>query len=335
MLRLKLRGHARSLSLLTVSVASLAACSSGSPIDSESSGGSSAGGNGATDGGSTSEDGGGAGTASGGDETGGQGGSSRLDCKRGIAYGYHSIPDLKALSKGVSFWYNWDFRPDEALRSGAYREEDVEYIPMIWGKASDRNAAQTAIPEGARYLLGFNEPNFGSQANISAEEAAELWPAIEAVADARELKLVSPAVNFCGGSCQDTDPFRYLDEFLAACPGCRIDAIAMHIYVGCSPSGDNKAEWLINHVETYKQRFDKPLWLTEFACDSAKNFDEQQAFLEDAVTYLEAEPRIERYAWFAGRADNMAFVDLLGEDGTLTSLGEAYVSAAQPSECTR
>jgi hypothetical protein len=242
---------------------------------------------------------------------------------------------LAALSPGVSWWYNWDFRPDQALRAGAYREAGVEYAPMIWGAASDRVAAKAAIGDDATVLLGFNEPNFGEQANLSAKAAAALWPELSAIADAKGLRLVSPAVNFCGGNCQDTDPFHYLDEFLAACSNCRVDAIAIHIYVGCSPSGNNKAEWLIQHVEKYKSRFSQPLWLTEFACDSAKNSDEQQAFLEDAVAYLEAEPRIERYAWFSGRASNVAHVNLLGESGQLTALGKAYVNAPKNADCAR
>ena len=158
---------------------------------------------------------------------------------------------------------------------------------------------------------------------------------MQAIADAKGLRLVSPAVNFCGGNCQDTDPFHYLDQFFAACSGCRVDAVAIHIYVGCSPSGDNKAAYLINHIETYKKRFSQPLWLTEFACDSAKSADEQQAFLEDAVAYLEAEPRIERYAWFSGRATNVPRVDLLADSGQLTPLGKAYVNAPKNSDCTR
>jgi len=274
----------------------------------------------------------GAGAAAG---SAGAGGVKPSSCKRGVAYGHHSVADLQALSPGVSWWYNWDFRPDQALRAGAYLEAGVEYAPMIWGANSDRAAAKTAISDDARVLLGFNEPNFGAQANLSAKAAAALWPELEAIAAAKGLRLVSPAVNFCGGSCQDTDPFRYLEAFLAACTGCRVDAVAMHIYVGCSPAGDNKAKWLIQHVESYKSRFSQPLWLTEFACDSAENSGEQQAFLEDAVAYLEAEPRIERYAWFSGRASNVANVDLLAASGQLTALGKAYVNAASNPECTR
>ena len=265
----------------------------------------------------------------------GGGNAQTPSCKRGLAYGHQSIADLKALSPGVSWWYNWDFQPDPDLRGGAYRDAGVEYAPMIWGTKSDRAAAKTAIGADARVLLGFNEPNFGAQANLSAKAAAALWPELTAIADAKGLRLISPAVNFCGGDCQDTDPFHYLDAFFAACSGCRIDAVAMHIYVGCTPAGDNQAKWLIDHVETYKSRFSQPLWLTEFACDSAKSDAEQQAFLEDAVAYLEAEPRIERYAWFSGRATNVAHVDLLGASGELTALGRAYVNAPKNAACTR
>ncbi len=283
----------------------------------------------ASNGGAAGAAGQGANNAGTGATLGASGSGAGAKCKRGVAYGHHSIADLAALSPGVSWWYNWDFRPDQALRAGAYRDAGVEYVPMIWGAASDRAAAKTAIGDDATALLGFNEPNFGAQANLSAKAAAALWPELTAIADAKGLRLVSPAVNFCGGSCQDEDPFHYLDEFFAACSGCRVDAVAIHIYVGC------KAEWLIQHVETYKSRFKQPLWLTEFACDSAKNLLEQQAFLEDAVAYLEAEPRIERYAWFSGRASNVANVDLLGESGQLTTLGQAYVDAPRNGECTR
>src|SRR6188768_255226 len=278
---------------------------------------------------------GGAAGRNGGDGGDGGGGVKATVCKRGLAYGHHSVADLKALSPGVSWWYNWDFRPDQDLRAGAHLDAGVEYAPMIWGAASDRAAAKTAIGSDARVLLGFNEPNFGSQANLTAKAAAALWPELTAIADAKGLRLVSPAVNFCGGNCTDTDPFHYLDEFFAACAGCRVDAVAIHIYVGCSPSGKNKAEWLINHVETYKSRFSQPLFLTEFACDSAKSEAEQQAFLVDALSYLEAEPRIERYAWFSGRATNVAHVDLLGGSGELTALGKAYVNAPKNPACTR
>jgi hypothetical protein len=240
---------------------------------------------------------------------------------------------MQALSAGVSWWYNWATQPDEAVRSGAYLDLGVEYVPMIWGGSFDVSTAVSQIPAEAEFLLGFNEPNFYAQANLSAAEAASLWPQVEQIASQRGLTLVSPAVNFCGGGCHDTDPFNYLHDFLDQCSNCQVDAIAIHIYVGCNAGGDNHAEWLINHVETYKSEFTRPLWITEFACDDAATMEEQRQFMVDAVTYLENEPRIARYAWFAGRADNMQNVDLLGADGQLTVLGDTYVNLPHNAAC--
>lgn len=259
--------------------------------------------------------------------------TARGSCKRGIAYGHHTDEDLTVLAPTVAWTYNWAYVPDAELGAGTHASLDVEYVPMVWGGTFDVEAMTAAIPPGATTLLGFNEPNFGEQSDLSAAQAAALWPDVEAIADARGLTLVSPAVNYCGGDCQDTNPFDYLDDFFAACDGCRVDRVAFHIYVGCNPPGDNKAQWLIDHVETYKTRFSQPLWLTEFACTGATGFDQQVAFLEDAVAYLENDARIERYAWFSGRFDGIPYVDLLGDDGELTPLGEAYVNAPVHPDC--
>jgi hypothetical protein len=307
-----------------VLTAVLVACSSGpegTDALREPSGGSSAGSSGSASGGPS-----GAGGSGGQGSVPGGGATAGTKCKRGVAYGHHSKADLQALSKGIGWWYNWAFEPDTGVKDD-FGSIGVEYVPMVWGAKVDTAQVQQRAPAGVSTLLGFNEPNFGEQANLSAAAAAALWPSVQAVADARGLALVSPAVNFCGGACTETDPFAYLDDFFAACPGCRVDAVGIHLYVGCKGESGNHAQWLINHIKTYEQRFAQPLWLTEFACDDAKNADEQRAFLVDAVTYLESDPRIARYAWFAGRADNVPFVDLLGADGQLTSLGQAYVDA--------
>jgi len=241
---------------------------------------------------------------------------------------------MQALSKGVAWWYNWAYEPDTGVRD-VFAQMGMEYVPMVWGAKVDTKDVQAKLLPGATSLLGFNEPNFAAQANLSAADAAKLWPSVQAVADARGLTLVSPAVNFCGGACQETDPFKYLDDFFEACPGCRVDALGVHIYVGCKGENGNHAQWMINHLKTYESRFTQPIWLTEFACDDSSSPDEVKAFLVDAVAYLESDPRIQRYAWFSGRADNVENVDLLGADGQLTPLGQAYVDAPHDAACER
>lgn len=340
-----LRSHPRSaragvpFALGVFAIASvLSACSSDDATSTNGSNGESSSGGGggnASSGGTTS--GPGSSGAPGSSGTPGSSGNpaagSRASCKRGLAYGYHSEADMKAIAKGVSWWYNWAFEPDEGVKT-SFKSLGLEYVPMVWGKNIDTKAVEDHVLPGSATLLGFNEPNFYEQANLSAAEAASRWPSVQAVADARGLALVSPAVNFCGGGCHATDPFAYLDAFFAACQNCRVDAIGVHVYVGCKGENGNHAQWMINHLKTYEQRFTQPIWLTEFACSDAKNADEQKAFLTDAVTYLESDPRIVKYAWFAGRADNVPHVDLLGGDGQLTPLGEAYVNAPQAPGCS-
>jgi hypothetical protein len=255
----------------------------------------------------------------------GGGGGATPGAKRGIAYDLRSQADLDALSPQVSWWYDWSYHPGATL-TGA------EFVPMVWGRiqASDVATIEAGIPAGARYLLGFNEPNFKTgQANLSAAEAAALWPLLEQIAADKGLELVSPAVNYCGGSCWDTDPVSYLEDFFAACQaqgGCRVDYVAVHAYV-CWGSA------LGSYLDRF-EKFGKPLWLTEFACgDNAARKDTvegQLAFMDEAVPLLEARDDVFRYAWFIGRtnpADHWP-VDLLGAAGALTDLGQEYVELA-------
>ncbi|WP_437487705.1 glycoside hydrolase family protein [Sorangium sp. So ce1014] len=284
---------------------------------------------GTADGGSGGSGDSGSGSGSGGDGDG-DGGSAPAGrpCKRGIAYGHHSVADLSALSASVGWWYNWADIPDEELRGGDYVKLGVEFAPMVWGGRFDADKVKAAIPGGAKYLLAFNEPNFFAQANLSAAEAAALWPQIEEIADEKGLQLVSPAVNFCGGGCHETDPFAYLDAFFAACEGCRVDFIAAHWYACDRPA----LEWYLGELRRYR----RPIWLTEFSCgDGADRSPEAQAaYMREAVPLLESDPDVFRYAWFSGRTEAIPNVDLLGASGELTALGELYVSLPHAERCS-
>jgi hypothetical protein len=285
-------------------------------------------GNGGSSTGGSSGSGGYAGSSTGGSTTGGApnggsgGGSGGVTSgKRGIAYGYHSDADLAALSPGIGWWYNWASVPDETLDTG-YPDLGVEFVPMVWGKVFDVNVMENTIPKDAKYLLAFNEPNFGNQSNITPEEAAALWPELETFAKSRGMKLVSPAVNYCGGFCNQTDPFVWLEEFFAACTGCQVDYVAMHWYA-CTEGA------LTYTLKKYQEKFGKPLWVTEFSClDEPEHVNDadELSYQAAAVAALEADPMVFRYAWFTGRFEQQPAVNLLGSDGQLTPLGQQYVS---------
>jgi len=230
------------------------------------------------------------------------------DCKRGIAANTAPGPDF---SPGVGWWYNW------ATKGSG--DNGVEFVPMMWGK-SDVN---TAVAAGARFLLTFNEPNFHAQSNITAEDAAALWPKVEEQAHAAGVPIVSPGVNFCGpaDACNNgTSPYDYLRDFFDACTGCQVDYVAVHWYNCDLPSLKDYLE-PGGSLEGFEQ-FERPIWLTEFSCDGKASAADQEKYMREAVPYLEASSHVFRYSWFS--ADPIPNAKLIADDGSPTPLGNVY-----------
>jgi hypothetical protein len=203
----------------------------------------------------------------------------------------------------------------------------IEFVPMIWGAGNLGNS----VPAGSKDLLGFNEPNFTAQANMSPQQAAADWPQVQSIAHAGGgMPLVSPAVNFCGGCTVPsiTDPYTYLSDFFAACTGCEVDYVAVHWYNCDLPSLQGYIEGNGGNLQGFVQ-FGKPIWLTEFSCDPSASIDQQKAYMQGAIPWLENNPHIYRYSWFS--ADPIPNAELVNPDGTLTDLGNTYVNL--PANC--
>jgi hypothetical protein len=256
--------------------------------------------------------------------------SSYLICqqksiKRGMAYGNHSSSDLKVLSEGVSWWYNWYHQPESQVLN-VHESMEVDFVPMAWNGAFDKEAMHTYLAghPGVKYILGWNEPNFLSQANMKPSDAAAKWSDIEELADEFDLEIVSPAVNYCGDCVSENgttynDPVKYLDDFFEACDGCRVDHIAIHSYMG----NVSALQWFVGLFKKYG----KPIWLTEFAnWENNPTLQDQKGFMIGAVDYLENDPDVFRYAWFTGRHTGPPHIGVLEGQGTLTELGEIYVN---------
>nr|WP_321411956.1 glycosyl hydrolase [uncultured Carboxylicivirga sp.] len=247
--------------------------------------------------------------------------------KRGFGGPVSDMADLQAVAN-CAWYYNWGQSPANSIVNDV--KDYIDYTPMAWGSNYNEAALRTYLtnhPE-VKYLLGFNEPNFIEQANLGPVAAAQLWPALESIADDFGLELVSPALNFSysGGAVIEngveyTDPIQYLDDFFAALPeGSRVDYIAIHGYF------DN-AGALPWYVSLY-DKYDKPLWLTEFN-HSASWVSEtsQQNYMVEALDYLETEPKVFRYAWFLSRStQENTNIYTTGETGVLTDLGLIFTN---------
>jgi hypothetical protein len=249
--------------------------------------------------------------------------------KRGISYGYHSPQDLAVLQPEISWWYNWSVEP-EATVANVYETYGFDFVPMAWNGDFNETKLRAFLSahSNTKYLLAFNEPNFRDQANMTPSQAAAVWPKLEAIARDFNLKIVGPAVNYCGNCVTENgvtyyDPFKYLDDFFAACKNCKVDYIAVHCYM----NSVSALAWFIGEFE----RYGKPIWLTEFAGweqnGNITKLNDQINYMIGAVDYLEWNPRVYRYAWFIGRGSGASvypYIDLLGANGTLTELGKAY-----------
>jgi hypothetical protein len=105
---------------------------------------------------------------------------------------------------------------------------------------------------------------------------------------ASKAKLSAPAVTNGGGSIGLT----YLSNFISNCSSCTINFVNIHWY----DSATNFA-YFKSHVEqAYTAGGNRPVWITEFATTGTK--DEQNTFLEVVIPWLDAQPYVERYAYF-------------------------------------
>jgi hypothetical protein len=224
--------------------------------------------------------------------------------KRGVSENnFTRAEEINSLARGVTWFYNWGNLPNSPIAGVVGPGTDMEYVPMIWSANFDEARLRAYLTEhpGVKYLLGYNEPNFRAQANMTPDSAAALWPIVEKIAEDFNLKLVAPALNYSGEALSDGkvyQPNEWMDAFLAAYPEAHFDYLALHCYM-------NSNVGQINYVENFAKRYGKQVWLTEF-CSWEGNVDSlsQQAAMALKIQDLELSPYVYRYAWFKAKGTN-------------------------------
>lgn len=248
--------------------------------------------------------------------------------------------DFRSVGAGiskihVSWYYNWSVDASRVPRT-----QKAEFVPMVWNaKTVTDDFLKRAKKSGSDTLLAFNEPDRTDQANMTVQQAIDLWPKLQATG----MRLGSPAPA-ADGALQDG----WLDWFmrLARSRGYKVDFIALHWYGDTFDATAVKE--LHDYVQSVHDKYQLPIWVTEFAlmqfADGSPDpkharypSDTQQAqFIKDATTMLEGLDYVERYAWFALPTFNQASGSgLCREDGALTKAGETYRSVGvleTPSE---
>ena len=204
---------------------------------------------------------------------------------------------------GATWFYNW--APKARPSNG------VEFVPMIKGEWGVTQIPAIRKTNGITHLLGYNEPERAKQGNLSIDRALKLWPQLEELAKAKNLRLGSPAPSSDDGGMQ------WFHTFMKRAKERRfkIDFIAMHWYRG------RDAEAFEKFVEDLVKKYRIPIWITEFNGWSGPE-PEHYRFLQQALRFLEKSRDVERYAYFNPKSGQPHA--LLSGDGTPTRLGKLY-----------
>ena len=239
--------------------------------------------------------------------------------KKGIGMSYHDMNWSKFVGGLKPFWhYSWG----NSLRLN--HPENVEYVPMFWGRNVTEDQIEQLKSQAAsgkiKYLLGFNEPDGEEQANMTVDEAIELWPLLEEVG----VPLGSPAT---------VDPLNdWMVEFMtkAKAQNLRIDFVCVHSYGGANFDG------LKTKLEATYEAYGLPIWITEFAVadwtastpeENKHSIADVMSFMKEALPTLDTMDIVDRYAWFSGETSNPALTTsaLYDENGRMTALGSYYM----------
>ncbi|MEU8165904.1 sigma-70 family RNA polymerase sigma factor [Micromonospora sp. NPDC049004] len=228
----------------------------------------------------------------------------------------------QALASSKAGWYyTWGTQ-----HPGISTPRGATFVPMI-RSAENVTAAELARARAAGpHLLTFNEPDLPEQANMTVEQALDLWPQLMATGS----RLGSPAVAWGGA-----DPRGWLDRFMtgAKARGHRVDFITLHWY-GADFTTAAAVNQLRQYLQAVHQRYRKPIWLTEFALiryDGGRqqfpSQEQQAAFLTAAADMLGQLSYVQRYAWFGLPATDKDRSGLFSDGTSATVIGRAFQAA--------
>ncbi len=213
----------------------------------------------------------------------------------------------------------------------------IEFVPMFWSHANVTQSNIDLVNEMYRdgkifFVLGFNEPDLSSEANMTVAQALDDWEILSNKLD-RGIKLVSPATCYPGGI------GNWFDQFMQGVQqrNLRMDYIALHIYMGQNP------DTYANQVKSISNKYGKRIWITEFAprddnATSGKPETNHYSadwiyanFMPQVLSSYESMNEVYRYSWFSG-SPTMAGLwtsMLVDKNGALTVLGNYYKNVGQ------
>jgi hypothetical protein len=212
----------------------------------------------------------------------------------------------------VSWFYDWGAL-DVSLPGR-------EYAMMSWGRqgANATNIANYINKPDVTQLLSFNEPDNVDQSNIPVAEAVTLHKNLAQTG----LRLGSPAPT-------ESQAFVWLTDFMAGTrqQKIKVDYVAVHWYDWSSylstgntaPDPNSVFTRFKNYINYVYAVYGKPIWITEFNANRNTTSATHEQFIALALPWLEAQPFVERYAYFFPPA-----LPPVDGSGNITAIGRAY-----------
>ena len=219
-------------------------------------------------------------------------------------HGGYSL-DVALSAVGAQWWYGWRRMPGG------------DGVPMIWG----RGDLGKPVSGNQEWLMFYNEPENGDQANVTPAQAASDWVT---------FRTSYPGRRYVSPGCYSVE---WLQDWLS-CIVEKPDALAAHCYMQQGYEGGCKSHFE-RFIDLAQQYGISEVWVTEFAYVpiDGEGYGGAIAWMDDITAWMDAQPMITRYAWFElaylgsepwafGADRNTSLVDY--NTGVLTVLGEAY-----------
>ncbi len=207
--------------------------------------------------------------------------TSPAPVKKGVPLTYNDCPSVLAMN--ASWEYAWSPNPPNCA--------GVENIPMISGS----HEINYTLGGNSQWIMGFNEPDSASQANMTPSQAASAWRQIEEKYPTR--KLLAPGPSGANPSWMVDFRNTYIATYGTA-P--RLDGLDVHCYAWYAWQCTNHTQQFL----TWANSWGVPeVWVTEFSFSPTAPSSPTQSLREAQtfITWMENDSKITRFAWFASK----------------------------------
>jgi hypothetical protein len=223
----------------------------------------------------------------------------------------------------VSWFYDWGFNDVSTATQN--------YDPMLWGAYSSIETSISTVVNktNVSHFLAFNEPDNAGQSGSSgggmASDATLGVPFYKKMLRAG-MRMGSPA-------CTESQYRVWLSTFTteAEAQNLKIDYVCVHWYDwgnwlstnNANPNPTDVFNRFKNYITAVYNLYQKPIWITEFNANVNRGSAVHEGFMALALPWLDANPNVERYAYFFGND-----LPARNADGSLTAGGQVYSNHA-------